>query len=73
MRGFRIIHHTEKVGEAMGSGMPVSRRGTPLGPQRGRDSGEFLLRHRIGDAVPGGVRHRRVARRGPTVRREQLG
>jgi len=44
MRGFRIIHHTEKVGEVMGSCMTVTRIGTYRGPQQGRDSGEFLLR-----------------------------
>jgi hypothetical protein len=44
MRGFRIIHHTEKVGEAVGSCMTVTRIGTYPGRQQGRDSGEFLLR-----------------------------
>lgn len=46
MRGFRIIHHTENVGEAGGAGTPEFRGGTDQGPQKSRVSKEFRLRRR---------------------------
>ncbi len=51
MRGFRIIHHTEKVGEAAERKgfrwwfrLRSGGGGTHLGPHKGGVSDEFLLR-----------------------------
>lgn len=42
MREFRIIDHTEKVGEAVWSDTSESQGGSHLGMQKGRVSDKFL-------------------------------
>jgi hypothetical protein len=54
------------------SGTAASRGCTYLGSQEGGVSDEFLLRHRVKRRRATGVRHRRPARRGSTVRRQEL-